>query len=102
MTPIQGISGIDGNLLSKNTQVSKLTGSESFQDALNAVKSLIDKNVMAEKVVSQKTTEFMTGENDNVVDLMVAASKSSILMQYSLQVRNNLMNAYKEILNITV
>ena len=44
----------------------------------------------------------MTGENDNVVDLMVAQSKSGILLQYTLQVRNGLLSAYKEIMNLTV
>ena len=44
----------------------------------------------------------MSGENDNIVDLMVAQSKSNILLQYSLQVRNGLLSAYKEILNITI
>lgn len=102
MTSIQGISGIYDNLLSESGQVSSLTGSESFTYALDAAKELIETNKAAEADVSQKTLEFMTGENDNVVDLMVAQSKSSILLQYSLQVRNGLLSAYKEIINLSI
>lgn len=102
MTSIQGIAGIDRlNALDKSQDV-KLTGSQSFQYALDAAKNLVDKNKVAETNVSEKTIDFMTGKNDNVVDLMVAQTKSNILMQYSLQVRNNLLNAYKEIMNLSI
>ncbi len=102
MTSIQGLNGINANLMSKQQSIAKLTGSESFTYALDAAKNLIDSNIESEKIVSQKTVDFMTGKNDNVVDLMVAQEKSSILLQYTLQVRNGLMNAYKEIMNLPV
>ena len=102
MTSIQGLTGVSGNLLTKQEQVSQLTGSESFTYALDAAKNLVEANKIAEANVSQKTMDFMTGENDNVVDLMVAQSKSGILLQYTLQVRNGLLSAYKEIMNLTV
>lgn len=102
MTSIQGLTGIDSSLSASQGQVSKLTGNESFTYALDAAKELVEANKVAEANVSQKTMDFMTGENDNVVDLMVAQSKSSILLQYTLQVRNGLLNAYKEIMNLTV
>ena len=101
MTSIQGISD-NLNTLSGYGQVSKLTGSESFTYALDAAKELVAENKKLETDVSQKTVDFMTGENDNVVDLMVAQSKSSIMLQYTLQVRNGLLSAYKEIINLSV
>ena len=102
MVSIQGILDNQLNGLSGYGQVSKLTGSESFTYALDAAKDLVEANKIAEANVSQKTMDFMTGENDNVVDLMVAQSKSGILLQYTLQVRNGLLSAYKEIMNLTV
>ena len=102
MTSIQTLNGINANLISKQEGASKLTGSESFTYALDAAKNLLQSNIEAEKTVSQKTVDFMTGKNDNVVDLMVAQQKSSILLQYTLQVRNGVMNAYKEIMNLSV
>ena len=102
MTSIQGISGDQLSVLSGYGQASKLTGSESFTYALDAAKELVSENKRLEADISQKTIDFMTGENDNVVDLMVAQSKSSIMLQYSLQVRNGLLNAYKEIINLSI
>ena len=102
MTPVQGITTSSTQLLVGSGQAPKITGSESFTYALNAAKGLIETNKIAEEDVMQKTIDFMTGKNDNVVDLMVAQSKSDILLQYSLQVRNGLLSAYKEIINLTV
>lgn len=102
MTSIQGVNWKDSNLLAENKNTLRLTGSESFDFALDAAKKLIETSKMAEADVTQKTIDFMSGENDNIVDLMVAQSKSNILLQYSMQVRNGLLSAYKEILNITI
>lgn len=102
MTSIQGLTGVTANLLANDGQASKLTGSESFSYALDAAKELISTNKAAEADVAQKTVDFMTGANDNVVDLMVAQEKSNILMQYSLQVRNGLLSAYKEIISLSI
>lgn len=104
MTTLQGINGIVTNLLvnNKNEEPNRLTGSDSFTYALEAAKNLINSNKEAEKVTEQKTMEFMTGENDNIVDLLVAQEKSNILLQYSLQVRSGVLSAYKEIMNLSI
>lgn len=102
MTSIQAISGIDANILKETNSSTRLTGNESFTYALEAAKDLMASNVASEAEVSQKTVDFMTGTNDNIVDLMVAQEKSSILLQYTLQVRNGLLSAYKEIMNLSI
>lgn len=103
MTSVQVLNGINANRLTeKNNDNTKLTGSESFTYALNAAKDLLASNAVAEAEVSQKTVDFMTGKSDNVVDLMVAQEKSSILLQYTLQVRNGLLSAYKEIISLSI
>ncbi len=80
----------------------KITGSNSFEFALNASKELLQANKEAEATVNQKTLDFMTGKDDNIVDLMVAQEKSSILLNYTLQVRNGLVSAYKEIMSMQI
>lgn len=102
MTSIDALSGMSANILNQANNNINLTGSESFTYALEAAKDLIADNVAAEQEVSQKTIEFMTGTNDNIVDLMVSQEKSSILLQYTLQVRNGLLSAYKEIMNLSI
>ena len=102
MTSIHALSGIDTNILKETNSSTQLTGKESFTYALEAAKDLITSNVASEAEVSQKTVDFMTGSNDNIVDLMVAQEKSSIMLQYTLQVRNGLLSAYKEIMSLSI
>lgn len=102
MTSIQALSGINTNILKETSSNTGVTGNESFTYALEAAKDLITSNVASEAEVSQKTVEFMAGTNDNIVDLMVAQEKSSILLQYTLQVRNGLLSAYKEIMSLSI
>lgn len=102
MTSIQALSGINADILKEANSSTRLTGNESFTYALEAAKDLIASNVASESEVSQKTADFMAGANDNIVDLMVAQEKSSILLQYTLQVRNGLLSAYKEIISLSI
>ena len=102
MTSIQSLNGMNTNIVAESNHNTGLTGDESFKYALDAAKGLIESNVASEIEVSQKTLDFMTGANDNIVDLMVAQEKSSILLQYTLQVRNGLLSAYKEIINLSI
>lgn len=102
MTSIDALNSMTTNRLESINTGINLTGSESFAYALDAAKGLIADNMVAEKEVSQKTIEFMTGANDNIVDLMVSQEKSNILLQYTVQVRNGLLSAYKEIMSLSI
>ena len=69
---MMSVQAINGGMMSLNAQqisedTNKLTGSESFTYALDAAKQLIETTQAADKDVQQKTVDFMTGENDNVV-----------------------------------
>lgn len=109
MLPIQRIVGQNLDLVHNNGLIHNnkeeqvaLSGEDSFSYALEAAKKLIDTTRESENEVQNKTLDFMTGKNDNIVDLLVAQEKSSILLQYSLQVRNGVLNAYKEIMNLSI
>lgn len=104
MAIVQALNSINGTMLAseQENKSTRLTGSQSFTYALDAAKNLLDANKTAEVEANQKTIDFMTGENDNIVDLMVAQEKSSILLQYALQVRNGVLSSYKEIMNLSI
>lgn len=102
MLLINPLNEINENLIKGKESIPRQTGSETFQYALTAAQDIIEANQVAQKEVEQKTIDFMTGTNDNIVDLMVAQEKSSILLQYSLQMRNSILSAYKEIINLSI
>ncbi len=89
-----GLKKIDNN--------KSLTSDSSFVDSFEAAKKLLNATNEAEKISSELTYDFMTGKNDNIHSLMIASEKSGILLQFTMQVRNQLMDAYKEIMRLPV
>ncbi len=79
-----------------------LTSDASFTQSLEAAKNLINANLQAEQETNQLTMDFLTGANDNIHSLLISQSKASILLQYTMQVRNGVLDAYKEIMQLSV
>ncbi|WP_069997448.1 flagellar hook-basal body complex protein FliE [Cellulosilyticum sp. I15G10I2] len=101
---IQAIQQLQGaslgvNKLSSNTN---LTSDTSFVDSFEAAKKLLQETNEAEKIASEYTYDFITGKNDNIHSLMIAQEKSSILLQFTMQVRNQVIDAYKEIMRLPI
>lgn len=93
---------LNQHLMNTVQEKEKLTGNESFTYALNAAKELVEANKAAEMETQKLTNEFITGTNDDIASLLIAQEKSGILLQYTLQVRNGLLSAYKEIMNLSI
>lgn len=88
--------------LNKIDNSAKLTSDSSFVDSLEGAKKLLNATNEAEKIAEQYTYDFMTGKNDNVHSLMIAQEKSSILLQFTMQARNQLIDAYREIMRLPI
>lgn len=101
ISQIQGINGLV-NASDVNKRNVNITGDASFTDSLQAVKDLINANLKAEQETDELTTDFLTGANDNIHSLLISQSKASILLQYTMQVRNGVLDAYKEIMQLSV
>ena len=103
---IQSITGIDAlyqlESLKSKSDTEQLTSGTLFTEVLESAKSLLQATKEAEGVSSQLTYDFMTGANDNIHNLLIAAEKSSILLYYTMQTRNKVLEAYQEIMRISV
>lgn len=68
-----------------------------FKSALDNVKetnSYIDK-------ASEEEIKFALGQSDSLVDLQNAQLKANISLQYTVAIKNSLVDAYKEIMNLS-
>ncbi len=101
---IQAIQQLQGASLGVNQvkNINSGTSDSSFVDSLEAAKKLIYATNEAEKTVREYTYDFITGKSDNVHSLMIAQEKAGILLQFTMQVRNQLVDAYKEIMRLPV
>ncbi len=67
------------------------------------IKQSIDHVNQTQKASAALATAFEKGDpNVNLSDVMVAIQKASVSFQAMTQVRNNLVSAYKEVMNMQV
>ena len=84
----------------KTTQSSGAAGQSDFSDILKqSVEKVNDTQMNANKLADA----FQAGDpNVQVSEVMVALQKSNVSFQAMLQVRNKLVNAYQDIMNMQV
>lgn len=75
------------------------TKGTSFGDVINDAINKVN-NLQVES--SQKTEDFITGVSDDIHSVIIAGSKADLALQMTLQVRNKVMDAYKEIMNMQI
>jgi len=72
-------------------------------DFANVLKSSLDQVSAAQKKSSDMSQSFSMGDdNVNLSDVMIAMQKASISFQTSIQVRNKLVSAYRDIMTMQV
>jgi len=72
-------------------------------DFSDMLKSSIDKVNETQKMAGALQNSFQRGDpGTDVADVMVAMQKASVSFQAMLQVRNKLVNAYQDIMNMPV
>lgn len=98
---VNSISGISSILDSKSstavTKTSNDTGFESlFQSALDMVN---ETNTLTNKA-EEEAIKYSLGYSDSALDLMVAQTKANTSLQFTVAVRDKVLEAYKEIMNM--
>ena len=84
----------------KPGQAPQAAGGADFAQVL---KSAIDQVGQAQQQAQQMTQNFATGENNvNLQDVMVNLQKANLSFQQMVQVRNKLVTAYHDIMNMPV
>ena len=98
---IYSISGIEPvsryvNKVQNNKQTSNVSFESLFQSAMGMVKETDSLSNKAE----EEEVKFAMGMSDSVVDLQAAQQKANLSLQYTVAVRNTVLDAYKEIMNL--
>jgi len=104
---IQGIKGIDGvsdltSLRGISDEQTKEADGSLFEAFLN---SAIDNIKTTNGYLSDAENEnikFALGETENAHDLTIALQKASTALQYTVAVRDKLLEAYKEIMQMQI
>lgn len=109
---ISRISSMTGMNISKLEDVSSLTGSlftksenvdgTVFESFLNSAIDNINTTNAYLSDAENEEIRFALGETENTHDLTIALQKASTALQYTVAVRDRLLEAYKEIMNMQI
>ena len=66
------------------------------------LKNAIDQVNTAQLEANGLTDAFVRGETDDLVKVMIAVQKSNVAFQAATQVRNRLVSAYQDIMNMPI
>lgn len=102
---ISSISGISTNQISSifdNSSLKKADESNSFSDVLSAAMGSIEETNDLQNSAEQEEVRFALGESDNTHDLLVAETKAAVALQYTVAVRDKIIDAYKELMQMSI
>ena len=92
-----------GQALNKNNQAAKLDLERQKGVAESFNKSVMDSLSQVNEMQAEKShmiDAFVSGEKQNVHELMISLQKAGMAMQMTSAVRNKLMESYKQIMQM--
>ncbi len=96
MTPLTGIQ--PGLKLAGQAKVSENQGS-GFSDFL---KNAVDEVNTLQQQADEMKTKLVTGDVDDIAQVMIAAEKANLAFQLTVQIRNKVLEAYQEVMRMQV
>jgi flagellar hook-basal body complex protein FliE len=76
-----------------------ITSEVSFSEYLN---SALMKVTDMENHAAQLNEDFALGKTDNIPEVLIAGEKANIALQFTMSIRNKIMDAYTEIMRMQI
>lgn len=80
----------------------KTTEDDSFSSILTSMMNSLEETNDLQNAAGAAEIQFALGESDNTHDLLIAETKASIALQYTVAVRDKLIDAYKELMQMSI
>ena len=93
-----------GTLLKSMQEVDQAPGAQPIPKSEfgNTLKNAIDSVNATQNEATNLTDAFVRGDTDDLVKVMIAVQKSNVAFQAATQVRNRLVSAYQDIMNMPI
>lgn len=99
VTLLNGISNLNA-FKNENLGVEKTTKNSGFENMFQSALSMLNETNDLSNAAKEAEVSYALGLSDNTYDLQVAQEKANLSLQYTVQVRNKVLEAYKEIMNL--
>lgn len=101
---ITSLSNVSSDYLKTFAKRESLVESDekSFGAIFNAMMNHLDETNDLQQYAQAEEIKFALGESENTHDLMIAASKANIALQYTVAVRDRLVEGYNQIMQMQI
>lgn len=96
-----GTPGVAGPGAGAPRAASGETGADGISFA-SSLREQLEKASAMQNDADQKLQSLLTGESQNVTDVLVAARKAQVAFSLLMEIRNKLVDAYQELQNLRV
>lgn len=97
---LNGISDL-GTYNSMDTAAADKTNkNEAFESLFQSALSMMQDTADLTNAAGKEELSYALGFSDNTHDLQVAQQKANLSLQYTVAVRNKVLESYKEIMNL--
>ncbi|MCR4694201.1 MAG: flagellar hook-basal body complex protein FliE [Pseudobutyrivibrio sp.] len=101
ITPISSVSDLYGTT-PVTAETTPVTGDSGFASMLGSVMALLKDTNSLQEIAQKEEVAFALGETDNTHDLMVAEQKANIALQYTVAIRDRVLEAYNIIMQMQI
>ncbi|MCI8308010.1 MAG: flagellar hook-basal body complex protein FliE [Lachnospiraceae bacterium] len=84
----------------KVNSVTDKSSNVSFETLFQSAMGLVNETNGLTNKAEEEEIKFAMGMSDSIVDLQAAQKKASLSLQYTVAVRNTVLDAYKELMNM--
>jgi len=94
---IRGVGGI-----TPPSGISKSNKAKESQDFTKVLKEALDKVNHLQKKAEKMTDDFAAGKISNIHEVIIEAEKASAALRLTVEVRNRIVEAYREIMRMQI
>ena len=126
LSSISSLTGLTGSSSAQNSALSQLSDEDissiytayndtlsslsgisdesagDFSSILNSMLNTLDETNTLQNQAEASAIQFALGESDNMHDLLVAQTKANTALQYTVAVRDKMIEAYQQIMQMQI
>jgi flagellar hook-basal body complex protein FliE len=101
---ISSLTGVTSDYLSTYAKQNSLvdTSEDSFSSVLSSMMSSLEETNDLQNAAEEAEIQFALGQSTNTHDLLIAESKAELAIQYTVAVRDKIIDAYKELMQMQI
>ena len=101
---ISSLTNISSDYLNQIAQQNRLvtTDDDSFSSVLSSAMNMVSETNDLQNNAQSEAIRFALGQPENTHDLSTAQTKALTAIQYTVAVRDKMIDAYKEIMNMQI